>query len=270
VTVRKPLRQALLFQFVTLACCLASTSRADDIDTGSTNGFTILNNATNVTHWGLGAGVAMRAMPYKGDGTKVLPVPLASFDNKWIRFFGNTLDVKVGQWNGLSVALRGQVTLFDGYKQSDAPILNGMKDRNTITFWYGPALSWRSTLGTLSGSYLVGGNKGQRASVDFTKNFDAGKWSFSPHLGAEWLSDKYVDYYYGVSSAEAHPWRPQYSGTSTLKTSVGARVDYRLTAQQTIGLDVAVAHLGSGISDSPLAGRRFLPEVRLGYMYRFK
>ena len=113
---RKPLHQALLFQSLSLVFCLPSTSSAENIDPASANGFTILNNATNVTHWGLGAGVATRAMPYKGEGTKVLPVPLASFDNKWIRFFGNTPDVKIGQWRGLSVALRGQVTLFDGYE----------------------------------------------------------------------------------------------------------------------------------------------------------
>jgi outer membrane protein len=34
--------------------------------------------------------------------------------------------------------------------------------------------------------------------------------------------------------------------------------------------DVGVTHLSSGITNSPLVGKRFVPEVRLGYLYQFK
>ncbi len=79
------------------------------------SGLTILNNATNVTHWGLGAGVGFAPSTYKGDSTRVLPFPLVYFDNKWVRVIGTTADLKIGSWSGVSVALRGQFSLFDGY-----------------------------------------------------------------------------------------------------------------------------------------------------------
>lgn len=232
-------------------------------------GLTILSNATNVTHWGLGVGVNVEALPYKRDGSKVSPVPMLNFDNKWVRLGGTGVDLKIGQWSGVSVALRGQFALFDGYKGSDAPILNGMQDRHGA-FWYGPALTWDSAFGKLSGDYLLGGNKGERAKIGYGKSFALGSFSIEPHVGLEWLSDKYVDYYYGVRPSEARAGRPAYSGQSTWNVSVGSRVDYKLTPHQKIILDVGVSHLGSGITDSPLVGKRFVPEATIGYLYQFK
>lgn len=261
---------APLLLTLSLAVWLPGTAHADSPEADSGNGFTLLSDAPNITHWGLGAGVGVEAKPYKEYGAKVAPLPLIYFDNKWVRVFGPSIDMKIGQWNGVSVALRGQVGLFDGYKESDAPILSGMQNHNSITFWYGPSLAWRTAFGTLSGSYLVGGNKGQRASFKFEKTFDLGKWSLSPHIGSEWLSREYVDYYYGVTSAEARTWRPEYAGASTQKTTIGTRLGYQFTPEQTLSLDVAVTRLGRAISDSPLVGKRFVPEARLVYMYRFK
>ena len=135
--------------------------------------------------------------------------------------------------------------------------------------WYGPALSWGTGFGTLSGSFLFGGNKGERAKIGFEKAFAFGQFSIAPHVGAEWLSNKYVDYYYGVRPSEARAGRAAYSAGSTVNVSAGTRIDYRPTKQQTIFLDVGVSRLGDAITDSPIVGRRFVPEARVGYMFRF-
>jgi MipA family protein len=133
----------------------AQPPEADD------SGFTVLSNATNVTHWGLGVGAGIEQAPYKGYGTKFTPIPLISFDDKWVHALGATIDLKIGTWSNVSLTLRGKYATGDGYKQSDAPILNGMQDRNGA-FWYGPALAWRTEFGTLSGDYLLGGTRASR------------------------------------------------------------------------------------------------------------
>ncbi|WP_244137413.1 MipA/OmpV family protein [Burkholderia pyrrocinia] len=265
--VRRILLTAALFAFCS-GPAWAEEGDADHVD-AQRSGLAILNNATNVTRWGLGAGVGIGESPYKGYGSKVEPLPLVYFDDKWVHVFGTTIDVKIGNWSGISVALRGNFSLGDGYKQSDAPILNGMEDRHGA-FWYGPALALHTAFGTLSGDYLAGGNKGQRASLDYSKSFDAGDFSIAPHVGVDWLSGKYVDYYYGVRPAEVRPGRPAYTGTATWKTSLGTRVDYNFAKHQRLLLDVGVSHLGSGLTDSPLVGKRFIPEIRVGYLYQFK
>ncbi|MEA3098851.1 MipA/OmpV family protein [Caballeronia mineralivorans] len=245
----------------------ADGSSADQPDADDF-GFTVLSNATNVTHWGLGVGAGIEQEPYKGDGAKFLPIPLVYFDDKWLHVSGTTLDLKIGKWSNVTFTLRGKYAFDDGYKQSDAPILNGM-DKRSGAFWFGPAFEWRTGLGNLSGNFLTGGNKGQRAGIDFGQPFDYGNFTVDPHVGAEWLSRKYVDYYYGVRPSEVRAGRAAYAGKSTYKMSFGVRVDYRLAPRQTLIFDVGVARLGSGITNSPLVGKKIIPQAIFGYQYQF-
>lgn len=261
--------QPLLFA-ATALCLHATQARADETTAPSTDdsGFTILSNATNVTHWGLGVGAGVAPSQYSGDRTRYTPIPLIFFDDKWVHALGTTLDLKVGKWDGVSVTLRGKYALGDGYKGSDAPILNGMQNRHGA-FWFGPAFAWDTGFGTLSGDVLTGGNKGQQAHLSFGKSFGFGRLSVEPHIGAEWLSHNYVDYYYGVRQSEATASRAAYTGTSTIDVELGTRVSYNFTAHQSATLDVGVTHLGGGITDSPIVGRKFVPRAIVGYLYRF-
>ena len=236
---------------------------------GDDSGFTLFSDSANVTHWGLGAGVGYRQSPYSGYGADFSPLPLVYFEDKWVRVLGTTLDAKVGKWGGMSFQLRGTYAFGDGYKGSDAPILNDMQKRKGA-FWLGPAVTWDTEFGTLSADFLTAGDKGQKADMEFGKSFGFGEFSIKPHIGAQWLSDKNVDYYYGVMPSEARPGREQYSGQSTYNMSVGTRFDYRFTSHQSISLDVGVTRLGDGITDSPLVGKTYIPEAKLGYIYTFR
>jgi outer membrane protein len=251
----------------------AGAARAEgivtDLSDSDDTGFTVLSNATNVTHWGLGAGVGYEQAPYKSYGAKYSPLPLFYFDDKWVHAAGTTIDLKIGKWSNVLFSLRGQYAIGDGYKGSDAAVLNGMQTRNGA-FWYGPALSWHTAYGTLSGELLTGGNKGQKASVEFGKAFAFSNLSIEPHVGFDWLSRKYVDYYYGVRSNEVRPGRGEYNGKSTYDVSIGTKFDYQVTRHQLATLDLGVSYLGSGITDSPIIGKKFVPEVKLGYLYQFK
>jgi len=235
----------------------------------SDNGLTILSNATNVTQWGLAAGVGVRKSPYKGNGTDVLPISLLFFDNKWLYVSGTTVDVKIGRWSDVSLALRLDYAIGDGYRGKDAAILNGMQTRKSA-FWFGPAVSWETSVGVVSASFLTSGNKGQQASIDFSKRFEMGRFGISPYIVADWMSREYVGYYYGVRSSEARVGRPAYDGKSAYKLSFGTRADYQLTQNQTLGLQVGLSYSSRGITNSPLVGRKMSPEVGLVYIYRFK
>jgi MipA family protein len=64
--------------------------------------------------------------------------------------------------------------------------------------------------------------------------------------------------------------RPAYTGKASYNVSIGTKVDYQFTPHQLVFVDVGVTHLSSGITDSPLVGKRFVPEAKLGYLYQFK
>ncbi|AMV48490.1 MipA/OmpV family protein [Paraburkholderia caribensis] len=268
-TFRKhPLLLAVTSTLLTSGAAWADGVSADPPEVAD-SGFTLLSNATNVTHWGLGAAVGIESSPYRGDGSRVAPIPLISLDNKWVHAFGTTVDAKVARWSDVTVTLRGKFDVFGGYKASDAPILNGMDDRNGA-FWYGPAIAWKTAFGTLSADFLLGGNKGQVANLGYRKTFVLGQWSIEPHAGIDWQSSKYVDYYYGVRPSEVEAGRPEYSGKAAYNTSIGTQVDYHLTHHQIISFDLDVTRLSAGITDSPIVGRRYIPGVKVGYLYQFK
>lgn len=233
------------------------------------SGFTLLSDTPNVTHWGLGAGLGYEESPYAGYGSNFSPLPLVFFDDKWLRFYGDTLDLKVIKWDGLTLSLRGKYDFGAGYNASDAPILDDMETR-IGAFWYGPSINWQTGLGTLTADFLTAGSKGRKADVQFGSPFHFGRWTLEPHIGAEWLNNDNVDYYYGVTSAESRPWRDQYQGKSSYNFSAGARLDYRFTRQQSFSLDAGVVHLGSGITDSPLVDKTVIPQVKLIYLYQFQ
>lgn len=276
LTVRNKVRtERGLLLIVASASVLLTTQAAwadgtDTVPRGTDDsGFSALSNATNVTRWGLGVGAGIGESPYKGYGTKFVPIPMFFFDDKWVHALGTTLDVKIGTWYGVHVMLRGKYSVGDGYKGSDASSLNGMEKRHG-GFWYGPALAWQTPFGTLSGDFLTAGNKGQQAHINFAKRFDVGRISVEPHVGAEWLGHKYVDYYYGVRPGEVRADRPGYTGTASYVISAGVQLGYKLTQRQAVSLDLGALHLGSGITDSPIVGKRYIPGVRIGYLYHFE
>jgi outer membrane protein len=51
--------------------------------------------------------------------------------------------------------------------------------------------------------------------------------------------------------------------------SAGVRMDYHITHHQMVLLNLGVSHLGSGITNSPLVGKKTIPEAMFGYLYQF-
>ena len=221
--------------------------------------------------WAVGAGLGMYKKPYIGSRTRVMALPLVSYENSWVRLAGPMIDFKLAQPGDFSFTLRARLALQEGYKSSDAGILDGMEKRKGGV-WIGPAMSWRTGYGNLTASLAgdaSGNSKGAQAQIGFSRSFLVGEVQLTPHIGATWLSDKYVDYYYGVKSNEALALRPQYSGKATTNLDLGLRTSYKVASNQSVSVDIGVRRYGSGIIDSPLVDRRITPQASAVYLYRF-
>ena len=72
-----------------------------------------------------------------------------------------------------------------------------------------------------------------------------------------------------MTAGEATATRATYAPGSTVNTEFGLRMDVRLAPQQVLFADVGVVALGHAIQRSPLVDRSTVPELRLGYLYRF-
>jgi len=221
-------------------------------------------------HWAIGLGGGITTQPYAGVDRKARALPILFFENEYVRVIGPGLDLKLPDAGPVSFALRARYS-DEGYTEGDAPILAGMASRHGGV-WLGASARWRSDIANLFtevASDASGHSKGLQARVGVDKTFRLGRFSLTPSVSATWYDSKYVDYYYGVTSAEALATRPRYDGRATVNAELSLRSRYMLSPQSALTFDVGVTRLGAGITDSPLVDRSTTAKVGVGYLYRF-
>ena len=227
--------------------------------------------AAAATPWAVGLGVATSQRPYAGDSSKTIPFPFVSYENDWFRIAGIGADLKLGAVGPLTFALRAKYAFADGYKSGDAPILNGMQDRKG-SLWLGPTVQWKTDIAKLSFEVLgdaLGKSKGVEARFGAEHDFRVDSFVFTPHVAAEFVDKKYVDYYYGVTAAEATANRAAYEGKSTVNLEAGLRAAFMIDPKNSVFVDGNAKALGKGITDSPLVDRKTTASFAVGYIYRF-
>lgn len=223
------------------------------------------------SHWGLGAGVGLRQQPYDGIDSETRVLPIIIYESRWISVAGAGIDFKLTSAGPVSFALRVDYSR-DGYEASDSPVLRGMVERED-SLWYGAAASWHNDIVDVSAELLTDASDnsgGERASLGLKRDFDFGKFQFTPRVAATWLSEDYVDYYYGVSTAEALPSRAAYIGDAAVNFEAGLRTNYRLRPKQSLFLDIRAELLDDVIEDSPIVDGSTQSSLFLGYVYMFK
>ncbi|MDR5904771.1 MipA/OmpV family protein [Franzmannia qiaohouensis] len=228
------------------------------------------------TTWGLGLGVVSRQEPYAGIDRDNTPIPLLQVENRYIHLFGPRIEFKLPSLD-ISDSQRlnfGIVGKYDGsgYKEDDAPILNGMDERKG-GFWAGGKVEWSSDLVDVSAEWLAdasGNSSGQVVNLGLERTWRFGNHVLiTPHVGASWQDDKTVDYYFGVSDSEARIDRPTYIGESAMSIETGVRGVYMFDKHHSVLMSVEVTSLPDEIKDSPLVDRSTTNSVSLGYIYRF-
>jgi MipA family protein len=253
---------------------MAATAGAAEQDPSGEAGFSDDGKSYS---FGLGLAGFTQQQAYAGIDRFYMPIPLIRFENRWVELMGPWLDIKLpglefGTDQKLSFAARTQLFGFDGYKPSDAPILNGMAKRKNGIF-SGPTFKWSNPVVDVFGEAmfdLSGNSKGQRISLGLERQFHIGeRFMITPSATAIMLDKKYADYYYGVRSTEVRADRPAYSVGSTVNTDFSVRADYMLDEHQALFLQAGYTALGSKIKDSPLTSRSGETMAFVGYLYQF-
>ena len=258
----------------TLALLTATTAGAAERD-ASARGDSASDSASY--SWGLGIAGFSQQQPYRGIERFNVPIPLIYFENRRVRLLGPFLDLKLAdlEWGGdqeLSLGVRVQWFGFNGYKPTDAPMLNGMEERKAGIF-AGPSIKWSNPLVNLSVEWMFDASsesKGHRTRVGLDRSFHLGeRFRLTPGAAAIWLDSTYADYYYGVRGAEARADRPAYVANSTVNTEFTLRLDYTIDGRQSVFGAMQYTALGRNIKNSPLTDRAGETMVLMGYLYRF-
>lgn len=226
--------------------------------------------------WGIGVGIATAEKPYIDVDRDTTVLPLLYFENKYMRFFGTSVEAKLPDWqiNNRQKLNFGLIARYDGsgYEAEDAPILEGMVERKG-GIWAGAKAEWKNNFVNIQTEWahdVSGNSKGQRVVIGVDRTWQLGeKLSLTPRMNAIWHDSKYNDYYYGVTEAEATTHRPAYEGEDGISTELGILGTYQFAKHHTLMLDVQGSVLSSEVKDSPLVDKSSGNRIFFGYMYRF-
>ncbi|EKE84194.1 MipA/OmpV family protein [Idiomarina xiamenensis] len=224
------------------------------------------------TQWGLGVGAGIKQKEYQGDDSQSRIIPVLYAENRWLRLIGPNLDIKLASFADVSFNVRAKFALGDGYEAEDSWLLTGMAERKA-SIWLGPQATWQTAIGDFSAELLtdtMSHSEGLQASLSYGKTFAMNQhWSIEPKLKLTWLNDDYVDYYYGVSAAEATPERAFYTADASLNYSAEVAFHYQLDRRHRFSFAASYTQLGSDIKDSPIVDQSGLGQVAFIYLYRF-
>jgi outer membrane protein len=224
-------------------------------------------------HGSVGLLAFARSQPYKGMNGNLLLLPALNIEKSDFYLRGITAGYRLlsfKQRNSIDLILRPRLV---GYRADDGgEAFRGMHNRSDSLHGGVSANmqfdSLKLNIDALTD--LLGKSKGQEVSASVGNAFRLDPaLSITPSVGLKWQSEKYTDYYYGVTAQEASLVRPLYKGKSVLNYTAGLNVNYLLNKQSHLFAQFEYERLGSEITDSPLVEDNKVMRFYLGYGWHF-
>jgi MipA family protein len=227
--------------------------------------------ASDETTLQLGVGVATSTSPYKGISTVTLPLPDIELLYNSAFIEGINLGYNVYDTKTLQIGVILLPTLL-GYKSKDSDFLAGMENR-TISLEGGLRLKYNfdnSFLSSTISNDISGITDGYTFNAVYNYTlFEAVNSSLSLYAGAEYLSDKKSDYYYGVKAKEATQNRPSYHADGALNPYIGLTQIFAFSKIWSIIANVEYKQWDSTIYKSPIVDDHYQITGYLAVMYSF-
>lgn len=209
-----------------------------------------------------------------GDGGRknaVLPLVILTYQD-WAYWSIGGGGVWLFQSGDRALKLGMGLKIHRGYTASDDDVYTGMNDRRNSLDGSVNAV-WKTDGVNTSLHYYhdIGkASTGDSASLKFSYAISLSqRLRLIPNIGAEWLGMRVVDYYFGVTAAEATPIRPAYTGRDTLNYNAGLNAVYLVDKSWVLLGGMHLTYLGSGIEDSPLVSHSNSVLLYIGADWRF-
>ncbi|WP_440223963.1 MipA/OmpV family protein [Dokdonella sp. MW10] len=215
--------------------------------------------------WSLGVAAMLTDSPYAGEGTRVMPIPLVSYQGERFSFKGITAGFRLFGSESLELSAIGKFR-FDGFDVKDLGrrelAANGidyrlLEDRD-LGFDAGLGMTWRGAAGELEVELLADATDtsgGQEASVQYGYPIPLGNGRLTPAVGVTWLSKDMANYYYGTLDEEIARGVIAYRPGSATIPHVGLSYFRPLGTRWSMMASFKYSSLPDEITDSPLVER---------------
>jgi len=257
--------------------------------------FADFEQKTNTDIVSLGFGAIINSGPYSGQDSYVDPFPLINIE--YGRFFlkGSTIGYHFYNHKRVSLAIAGSYNRefldVDDINDKNEKLFYGIQDRDPATE-VGFIGRFYSRVGLVEGTFfkdVSDAHDGTRASLKISRPIpDTGKWTMVPSFYVNYYSEKFNNYYYGVSQEEndrgeqiaidrseisagefGDKIRPTYSTGNT--GHVGFSLDMKYSFTQNLkGIgNIAIEKFAGEVETSPLTEDKQLVTAVVGFAYEF-
>lgn len=213
--------------------------------------------------WSIGVAASVRQSPYAGEGTRVRPVPLLTYEGERVFWRGLGGGVHLVNRNRFRVdaVLSARMDGFDiddlGPRELRANGIDPsqLSDRDD-GLDAGLAASWSSRAGEFKLSALADvtdRSGGYEIAADYAYAFKWGRSTLIPGIGVRWMSDDLVRYYHGTLDEEIARGVQRYQPGSALVPQVSLAFSRPLGEKWRLLGAVDYRFLPNEITDSPLS-----------------
>lgn len=211
--------------------------------------------------WSLGLAAVVSDSPYAGEGTRMIPIPLVSYNGENFYFRGLSAGWRFVDTGNFELAAIGKFR-FDGFSVDDLGkqelARNGidhrlLEDRDK-GFDLGLGMKWSGKAGELEAELLADATDtsgGQELSIQYGYPFQVGQGNLTPNVGASWLSDDMANYYYGTLDKEVARGVVDYKPDAVAIPHVGVNYFRPLGEKWSVMASVKYSMLPDEIKDSP-------------------
>jgi outer membrane protein len=212
--------------------------------------------------WGLGIGAVGSDSPYAGEGMRIVPVPLISYEGEKFFFQGIRAGWRFVRSDAFELAGIAQFR-FDGFDIKDLSrqklAANGLdarqlEDRDD-SLDAGVAAKWTGSVGELEVELLTDvtdRSGGQQYSFQYGYPLHFGQTMVTPNVGVTLLSDDSANYYYGTLDEEVARGALDYKPDAATIPHVGVNVMRFFGKNWTFLAFLKYSLLPDEITDSPL------------------
>jgi outer membrane protein len=215
--------------------------------------------------WGLGVGAIAKNSPYAGEGMRVQPIPLISYEGEHFFFRGITAGWQFVDNETFKLATIIQAR-FDGFEINELSrsklAANGLDSRllddRDDSLDAGISTTWSGSAGEMELELLAdvsGKSKGQEFSLQYGYPLNLGKTLITPNIGVTYLSKKMANYYYGTLDSEVARGVINYKPDAVTVPHVGVDFMRFFGKNWTFLAFLQYSALPNKITDSPLLER---------------
>jgi len=266
-----PILFARMLRYLSLLLLCGTLATGERAVAGS---FLDFIRAYDLNNYALGVRVSASQSPYVGGENSTIGYPYltsfndSAFTDDWLLIRESDLGFRWVSESGWELGAVGRIQTL-GFGSSDAPELEGLSNR-LWTIEFAPIIGYRGWpvhINFKTYTEISGRHDGLISQLAFSLPRRRGRSFIIPSIELIHQDSDYANYYFGVTTQEARPTRPEYVAGSALNTALKVRWGYEISEKWLLSGSLGLEYLDSEIRNSPIVGEDKLWSASLGVAY---